>query len=181
MFFRRRNEHQLEDGTRIWLRPIVASDTPFLLDIFSNLSSKSRYQRFIAPVDSVPAERVAEIASQMVADTIAQGRGVLAFTELDGDEIAIGGARYFREQSDDHWTSDSAEFAITIRDDYQRKGIGKLLLRELIVQARRNGVERLTGLALPDNAGLWRLVEQMGYPINRQSGQGEIEFEMIIS
>ncbi len=170
------NEHVLEDGTRIWLRPILRTDMPYLLDIFANLSSQSRYQRFIAAVDNLSQERVEELATQMVEDTVTHGRGVLAFREIEGQNVPIGGVRYFLEEDG----GTSAEFAITIRDDYQRKGVGKLLLNELIRQAQARGVTRLTGLALADNAGLWRLVEQTGYPINRQPGSGDVEFELLI-
>lgn len=175
-FLWHQNEFSLADGTRLRFRPITANDTPHLLDIFSNLSAQSRYQRFIAPVDSVPEERVAQIASQMVADTVERGKGVLAFVEIDGKETAVGGARYFREAEGER----SAEFAITIRDDHQHRGLGKLLLDELIRQAKRNGIRRLTGLALADNVGLWKLVEHTGYPVTRHSQQGEIEFDILI-
>lgn len=170
------NEYFLEDGTRIWLRPILTTDAPYLLDIFAHLSSQSRYQRFITMVDNVTLERREELAAQMVADSVSKGRGILAFVEIEGEDVAIGGARYFVEEAGDN----SAEFAITIRDDYQRRGIGKLMLNELIRQAQRNGIKHLTGLALSDNLGLWRLVEQTGYPISRNSNGSEIEFELLI-
>jgi RimJ/RimL family protein N-acetyltransferase len=170
------NEHLLDDGTRIWLRPILTTDTPYLLDIFANLTSQSRYQRFIAAVDNVSPERVEEVATQMVEDSVTHGRGVLAMIDVDGEDVAIGGARYFSEEAG----SESAEFAITIRDDYQRRGVGKLLLGELIRLAQRNGIKRLTGLALSDNAGLWRLVEQTGFPLNRHTDSSEVEFELLI-
>lgn len=150
---------KLTDRSDVQLRPIRSGDAHYLIDIFEKMGPESRYQRFNTPVTNVSPERVSVMAEQMVSDSLNKGRGWLAFV---GDEElqAVGGARYVR--TDDH----SAEIAISVRDDMQRRGLGTLLLLRLIQTAQRDDLHTLTGMAQAQNRGVWRLLERSGYPSN---------------
>jgi len=64
-----------------------------------------------------------------------------------------GIARYVRLQEE----SDIAEFAITIVDAWQGRGLGAILLERLIESARENGIRILRGYVLPGNSAMIRL------------------------
>jgi L-amino acid N-acyltransferase YncA len=71
----------------------------------------------------------------------------------------------------------SAEVIITVRDDYQKKGIGRELLLRLISLARAQGVTGLTAQVLADNVAMLRLLrslEGIEYDIQGGSTQGLI-------
>ena len=60
---------------------------------------------------------------------------------------------------------DEGEFAIVVRDDYQRKGIGSKLMDALITAARDRHVREITGFVLAANPGMARFAESLGFDI----------------
>lgn len=58
-----------------------------------------------------------------------------------------------------------AEIAITIIDDYQKKGLGIFLLDLMILAASERNIERLSFTFLPSNEGIVRLIEKVGTPL----------------
>jgi acetyltransferase len=71
--------------------------------------------------------------------------------------LLVAEARYVRRPG-----SDAAEFAIVVADDWRRVGVGSSLTRSLIGRARLEGVQRLCGEALPENAGIERFMRSLG-------------------
>ena len=158
----------LADGTQLYLRPIQLGDAVYFIDIFHHLSSNSRYQRFLRPVDYASAEEVSETAEQMVNDTIRNGHGVLAF---NADGVAVGGARYFFLED-----GTSAEFAISIRDDMQRKGMGSRLMAALVDMAQQDKLQTLIGIALAENHGVQGLLNRTGLPLTQENAGPEVTY-----
>src|SRR5207247_1127870 len=57
----------------------------------------------------------------------------------------------------------SAEFAVTVADPFQGKGLGHHLLERLIAVAKDRGVKRLVGLVLCENRPMLDLVRSFGF------------------
>jgi len=55
----------------------------------------------------------------------------------------------------------SAEVAIVVRDDFQKKGIGTELLSYLAYVAKQQGLFTFTAEILPDNIAVWRLLDKI--------------------
>jgi L-amino acid N-acyltransferase YncA len=70
----------------------------------------------------------------------------------------VGVARFVRDPE----RPDAAEFAITVVDDWQGVGLGKLLLQTLLVSAAEYGVEHLVAHVLEENTPALRLFRQVG-------------------
>jgi acetyltransferase len=56
-----------------------------------------------------------------------------------------------------------AEFAIIIRPDAQRRGLGRLLMRKMSGHLRRRGTTRMVGYVLRENAGMRALALELGF------------------
>ena len=164
----------LADGTPICFRPISAEDTPHIIDIFDHLSSESRYQRFQQVVDNFSSTQVQTYARQTVIDSVEAGYGLLAFIGSEPDPVPVAGIRYVVEDGV------SGEFAITIRDDMHRRGIGSMLLDRLIVEARARGLRYLTGSALAENIAIWKLLTRTGLPLDRWYDGGDMKFSLCL-
>ena len=78
-----------------------------------------------------------------------------------GKEIGVGLARYIRLSEEE----DVAEFAITVVDKYQGRGIGTALLKKLIESARENEIHRLRGHVLASNKRILSLCKSFGADI----------------
>lgn len=58
---------------------------------------------------------------------------------------------------------DTGETAIFVHQDWRSHGIGRMLLCELIEEARRRNLRRVWGMASPDNFVMLRLADSLGF------------------
>lgn len=149
-----RHEHLLTDGTRVIVRPVAASDGPKLREGFERLSPQSRYRRFFTSMPHLP-ERVLD----HLLDVDGVDRAAWAAFDADADgEPGVGVARYYRVAAE----PDAAEAAVAVADDYQRRGVGTLLLRHLNATALDNGITHFVGTVLADNRPMLELIRASG-------------------
>lgn len=156
----------LRDGRPFVLRPIQAEDGERLQRLVRGLSERSRYMRFISALNELSPRMLArytqldydrELALAAVIGPDATGIG--AGPGADGESI-IGVVRYLLNPD-----RRSSEFAIAIADDFQRQGLGSLLMKAIIEQARDRGLERIEGFVLATNAPMLQLMQALDFAI----------------
>jgi L-amino acid N-acyltransferase YncA len=87
--------------------------------------------------------------------------------------IAVG--RFVRSKDDPH----AAEAAITVCDDWQRRGVGSLFADRLAGEARRLGIRRFTATMASDNVAAHKLMERLTDRLEeRHTGSGVSELVM---
>lgn len=141
---------RLADGTVVSLRPIGPDDKPLLEEGMSQLSDTSRRFRFMAPIARLSRSQLAYLTEIDHSAHIAWGALV------DDRPVAIG--RIVRLDED----LETAELAITVVDDWQRRGLGSVLVRILAELGRSLGLRRFTYVALPENRGITALLAGFG-------------------
>jgi L-amino acid N-acyltransferase YncA len=57
--------------------------------------------------------------------------------------------------------------AVTIADEWQHKGLGQLLAKQLIGYAKSHGVKQLYSVDLADNSGMRKLASELGMSVRR--------------
>ena len=132
------------------VRPMQAADADAVLTAFLALSPESFQRRFFSPVPRLlpgMAEAVTSVDDRHLT--------LLAF---DGAGQVVAMAEAFRDRQDPQ----SAEFAVTVADAYQHRGIGTRLLGRLSRCAAKAGVERLTGYTQIDNRPALSMFEKAG-------------------
>jgi GNAT superfamily N-acetyltransferase len=112
---------ELRDGAEIRLRPIRPDDKPQLVEGFDRLSDDSVYKRFLSPLTALRPMDLLYLTEIDHHDHEA----LIAFDLRTGDPVGV--ARYVRSAEDPV----RAEFAVTVVDDWQRRGVGTALLRRL--------------------------------------------------
>ncbi len=153
----------LRDGYVVGIRAVSLGDGKLLRRMFSRLSRESIYRRFHMPYPSVPEWAVALFTSVDEA----QGKYLVA---VAGNEI-VGHAMYARSED-----GRSADIGILVKDEWQRRGIGKLLLSRLAAAARRRRIKAFTGVVLGENRPTMRLLAAVftGVRSTLRGGQYEI-------
>jgi acetyltransferase len=73
-----------------------------------------------------------------------------------------------------------AEFAILISDAYQQQGLGKELLTRLVQIGRDEKVSRISADILPDNVGMIRVSEQVGFKSKYHLEDGVVKAELVL-
>lgn len=145
----------LDDGSRLLIRAVEPGDKELIKRGFETLSRETRYQRFFAPKARLTEEELRFYTEFDGVYHFAVAAGVTdeANRPVDG----VGVARYVAVPG----SEDTAEVAIVVVDEYQRRGVGKRLLRHLMNEARRNGIHRFTAQVLRRNVAALRLIESV--------------------
>jgi len=145
---------RLSDESEVVVRPIRPDDATLLQDFVRRLSARSRRFRFFAALAELSAAQL----QRFVNVDPAQGLALVALTRREQRPVIVAEARYALEQE-----ADGAEFAIAVADDFQRRGLGTRLVRELLAVAWRRGVRRLFGEIKSDNRGMLALATRLGF------------------
>jgi len=164
-----RDELLLSDGTRLRLRPLTREDRDGLLSLFHRLSEESRWRRFMSPKPTLAPR---ELDYMTDVDHVAH-EAFAAVDERDGSLVGV--ARYVRHLG----TETTAELAVEVADELQRRGIGTALCMRVIERAQENGFTVLTATALWSNQPARRLLRNLGFLARRSQGR-EIELALVL-
>lgn len=159
---------QLRDGSHALLRPVRAEDRQRLVDGFALLSPTSRYLRFHDDVRGLTED---QLRCLMDVDHRDHGSWI-ALDAAHPDVAGMGEARYVRLPH----APDVAEFAVTVVDHYQGRGLGTLLLAVLAEAARANGITVFRNYVLADNTEMLELFDQLG-AARQRCGPGVYEVD----
>jgi acyl-CoA hydrolase/GNAT superfamily N-acetyltransferase len=153
-------------GLQILLRPVKISDEPMLKDFFYSLSHESMYQRFISARRDIPHELLQKF---VVVDYFQKMIQVAVIQE--GDREFICGLGQYGLNSDTY----TADVALVVRDDCQKKGVAGELLSYLTYLAKRQGILGFTAEVLVGNDPVFRLFKKMGFDVSKRSAEGVYE------
>jgi acyl-CoA hydrolase/GNAT superfamily N-acetyltransferase len=159
----------LDDGTVINFRPIHPTDMPRMKDLFYDLSQQTVYYRFMRPMKQIPQK---EIQDFVYIDHRSDVAIVGTLPEAHGEDIIAVG-RYYLDP-----LTNRAEVAFTVRDEWQRRGIGTFLLKYLITLARRNGIAGFTAEVLADNKAMQAVLRRADLKTRIKLEEGVYSFEM---
>jgi GNAT superfamily N-acetyltransferase len=151
-------------NSRLRLRPLDGDDGERLCRLYHRLSPESVYRRFLSPM---PLPRRDVLARLLDVDH----REREAIAALEGDEI-VAVARYVRR------AGDVAEIALVVADDWQRRGLGRLLMRRLARLARRRGIRVFTGTIAGENRPAAQMVRSAAPGVRARWATGELQFEI---
>ena len=163
---------ELRDGTKVDVRPIVPEDEPLLHEAVASMSQRTVYFRFFSPIKRMSDAMAHRLAVVDYNDRFA----IVATTNRPaGKERIVGVARYDRARD-----TDVAEVAVAVIDEFQRRGLGGLLLAELARVGRAHGIKTFSLIVLPENREMLGLLRKMGWIHQAKLAGGvyEISFEL---
>ena len=139
----------LRDGTTAGLRPVYPGDQQELMrgELFS---AQTRYQRFLGRAQVTPA--LARYLTEI--DYVDH----FAWVAVNSADIWVGGATYVRSASD----RVLADVSFLIKDEFQGRGWGTLLMGALAIAARRNGISRFSADVLAENTPMRTILDHVG-------------------
>ena len=143
------------DGRRVHLRPIRPEDFAQHKRFLSRCSPEDLHSRFLATFRELPDAEIARLTQ------IDYDREMALIAEQSEGEGAIETLGVARMSADpDNF---QAEFAILVRSDFKRHGLGRLLLGKLIRYCGDRGISRMTSNVLSGNAGMLGLGAALGF------------------
>jgi acetyltransferase len=151
----------LPDGTPVTIRPIRPDDAPKLQAAFKRLSIQSVYYRFLQVFAQLTDQQAHDFANLDYFQRMA-----LVAEVQEGDETnLIGVARYAMLPGDEPGL---AESAVVVIDEYQKRGLGSLLLQRIVRYARSHGVQTFLATVHVSNAQIMRFIQRSGFPADKK-------------
>jgi GNAT superfamily N-acetyltransferase len=136
------------------VRQAAAGDRPALERMLARCTRQTRYRRFHGPVKVFPERYLTEALSgsplhfALVACLDEDG------ADEDGAVVALASCRAVDEGV--------AELGILVEDEWQRRGVGGDLLREIVAYATRTGLRALQAQVLADQPWIVGLLRRHG-------------------
>jgi len=147
-----------KDGIEFTVRPIRPDDEPTVVDFHRQLSERSVYYRYFAPLELSFRTSHERLITKCFVDYDREIALVAEHTNAAGKSEIAGIARIMREH-----TGNSAEVAFVVADRFQRKGLGRYLMDKMIEIAKSEGVSSLYGVLLFQNGEMRKLFEKVGF------------------
>jgi len=159
--------HRLADGTQLTIRPIRPEDAKIEQEFVRRLSEESKYFRFM--------QAILELTPQMLVrftqiDYDREMALIAVHDQPDGSEVQVAVARY---TVDPDWTS--CEFALTVADEWQGRGVGYYLMERLMEVARERGLEVIHGEVLAANSHMLGLMQRLGFKIRSSLDETDLK------
>ncbi len=145
-------------GIELFMRPVKPEDAPMLLDMFNSLSTRTRYFRFFTPLKVLPLD----LLKKFTQIDYNRDMALVALKNSNPDAMILAAARFMSKsgQSD-------AEFAVVCRDVWQGRGVGRVLLENLILFAKERRIESMCGYVLAENIHMLSLARRLGFCLTK--------------
>ncbi len=145
---------KLKSGGEVFIRPIRPEDE-VLYDTFTEKTDpEDQRMRLFKPVKKLPREFIARLTQIDYARA-------MAFVALDiknGELLGVS-----RLASDPDLVR--AEFGVIVRSDMKNKGIGTVLMEELIDYTADQGISELWGNVLAENTEMLSMCRKLGFAV----------------
>ena len=142
----------LSDGRLVEIRALRPQDRSAFVAAVERSSAESLYTRFFAPRRRLSPHEVAFFLNVDFVGHVA----LVAVVDEGGRPAIIGGGRYLV------LSAKIAEAAFTVIDQYQGRGVGKLLMRHLAAIAHAAGLKQLVADVLSHNAAMLKVFADSG-------------------
>jgi len=147
-------EERLRDGTPVTIRLLRPEDRSLETDFLRGLSPRTRRARFLGDFRQ-PSDTLVDQLMDVDDD---RRLAFIALADLGGELREIGVSRYCAAGN-----GYGCECAVTVADDWQRRGLGMLLMRRLIEAAREHGFRRMVSTDAAGNQAMQGLAARLGF------------------
>jgi len=144
------------NGEQVTVRPVKPVDERRIQEHFYNLDKNDVISRFFHEKTSFLKEEVEGVSQiDYVKDLT-----VVAIVGEFGFGRVVGVGEYLIDPA-----TNVAEVAFSISKEYQKKGMGKILIKKLAAAARENDIAGLVAYTSPGNRGMVKLFNQLPYKV----------------
>jgi acetyltransferase len=150
------SRYQLADGTNMVLRPIRPEDAEIEDEFVRNLSSESKYFRFMRALHELTPDMLVRFTQIDYHREMA----FIATTEIDGRENEVAVGRYVTNPD-----GESCEFALVVGDEWRQRGIGSRIMMALMEVAKARGLRVMEGEILSENGNMLSLARRLGFTL----------------
>lgn len=141
-------------STAIRVRPVNKQDTKLELEFLMHLSPALRALRFLGLV----REPSIEVAQELTNPDPRKAAAFIALVSQQGRDLQIGAAHFHVNA-----IGDTCDCSVTVMEDWQKHGVGSLLMHRLIEVARARQIRHMRAVAPVSSEGSRQLAVHLGF------------------
>lgn len=147
----------LRDGREVLIRMLNKDDVDLEREFIHHLSPESRRMRFLGQI----GEPGPDLLRNLTDLDYPRATAFVALVKRNGKLRQVGVSRYSVTRD-----GTSCECAVTVSDDWQKKGLGTLLMHRLIEHAREHGIHVMFSVDMASNWRMQELAHDLGFTRN---------------
>lgn len=156
-------EHLTMGPDRMTIRPIRPEDATGHTAFFSRISPEDIRYRFFSAMRELSAEQTVRLTQ------VDYDREMAFVAVRDATNETVGVSRLVCESN-----GESGEFAVIVQADMKGRGLASHLMHRLIDWARAQGMKRVVGQILTDNAPMLAFIRNLGFKVHRMADDPEV-------
>ena len=139
-------------GEKVLIRPLIVADAALYPDFLSDVTAEDLRLRFFAAMREVSAEMIDKLIHYDPATAMA----FVAIEEQSGRLLGV--VRLHNDAS-----GENGEFAILTRSHLKGHGLGWLLMKHMIANAKAKGLKFVRGQVLAENTTMLQMCGELGF------------------
>lgn len=144
----------LRDGEKVFLRPLTVADAALYPDFLAEVAPDDLRLRFFAPMRQVDPALIDKLIHY-------DPQTAMAFIAIDEATAKMLGVVRLHDDADGR----TAEFAILVRTRLKGHGLGWLMMKHMIANAKDKGLDTVRGQVLAENVTMLHMCEHLGFHV----------------
>ena len=150
-----RSRHvSLRDGEKVFIRPLTVEDAGLYPDFLAEVTPDDLRLRFFAPMREVSHE----VIDKLIHYDPLKAMAFIAIAEASGRMYGV-------VRLHDDPDGKAGEFAILLRTRLKGHGLGWLMMKHMIANAKEKGLKTVRGQVLAENLTMLLMCEELGFHI----------------
>ena len=144
----------LRDGEKVFFRPLVPADAALYPDFLGAVTSEDLRLRFFAPMRELSQTMI----DKLVHYDPATAQAFIAIAEDTGKMLGV-------VRLHDDADGKTGEFAILLRSYLKGHGLGWLMMKHMIANAKDKGLKTVRGQVLGENITMLDMCQELGFHV----------------
>ncbi|UCH98402.1 MAG: GNAT family N-acetyltransferase [Candidatus Aminicenantes bacterium] len=141
----------LKNGTKLLIRTLTFNDLDKLMEFYRSIPYEDRkYLKINVTDKNAVVKRIRAVE---------EGTAVRIIALKNGDIIAIG----VLELGTDDWHKSMGELRVVVAREFQRKGLGMIMIRELYLLASEHKVEKIVAKMMRPQIEARKICKKLGF------------------
>ena len=153
----------LGDDWRISVRPIRPDDEFLVRDLLVHVTKEDLRLRFFDSIKEFSHQFIAKLAKLDYARA-------MALVAIDEASTEMLGVVWLYSDS----IHEAGEYAILLRSDLKGRGLGWALMQLIIEYAKSEGLKRISGQILQENAVMLKMCRELGFLVKTDAEDGGV-------
>ena len=150
----------LLDGQKVLIRPLAAADASLYPDFLDDVTSDDLRLRFFAAMRELSPAMI----DKLVHYDPARAMAFIAIDEASGRMLGV-------VRLHDDASGKNGEFAILLRSHLKGRGLGWLMMKHMIANAKAKGLKTVRGQVLTENSTMLQMCGELGFHSTDDPGE----------